>query len=415
MNKTLPIELAINAIKKQKVRTILTMLAISVGISAVIMVFAAGHGLRGMVSSQLESFGTDIIQIEVKAPNTGKTSSANATSQAQGLVISTFKNKDVEAIKKHPNISYTYGSVMGQEVINYREIIKKFFLMGVGSEMPNVDGTQMELGRFFTNEEEKSLSQVAVLGYGVWQDLFDGEDPIGDSIKIKGKKFKVVGVVEEKGSAFFMSLDDMIYIPLETMQKKLLGTDYISFAVAKMKDGSRAEQTQEDLIMIMREEHDITDPNKDDFSVNTMDEAEEIFDTVIGSITTLLVALVCISLVVGGVGIMNIMYVSVAERTFEIGLRKSLGAKNKDVLRQFLFESIIITLSGGILGVIIGAFLALMVTLVARSYGFEWSYYISFSSIIIAVGFSMLIGLIFGMYPARQAAQLDPITALRKE
>ena len=221
--------------------------------------------------------------------------------------------------------------------------------------------------------------------------------------------------MEEKGSAFFMSLDDMIYIPLETMQKKLLGTDYISFAVAKMKDGSRAEQTQEDLIMIMREEHDITDPNKDDFSVNTMDEAEEIFDTVIGSITTLLVALVCISLVVGGVGIMNIMYVSVAERTFEIGLRKSLGAKNKDVLRQFLFESIIITLSGGILGVIIGAFLALMVTLVARSYGFEWSYYISFSSIIIAVGFSMLIGLIFGMYPARQAAQLDPITALRKE
>ncbi|HRW21644.1 MAG TPA: FtsX-like permease family protein, partial [Bacteroidales bacterium] len=182
---------------------------------------------------------------------------------------------------------------------------------------------------------------------------------------IKGKKFKVIGVLAERGAAFMMDMDSNIYMPLETMQKRILGTDYMSFAVAKMIDPGLSKQTQEDLTYAMREQHDITDPDKDDFAVNTMDEAQEMLGSIVGGITALLVSLVCISLLVGGVGIMNIMYVSVTERTFEIGLRKSLRAKNKSILWQFLYEAIIITLGGGIVGVITGAVLAYILKIIA--------------------------------------------------
>ena len=409
------LSLAWQALKKQKTRSILTILTISIGIASVIMIFAAGAGLQGFVSGQLDTFGTGIIEIETKVPSTNKTSSDNAQGQALGITITTFKNKDLEKMDKDPNITAIYGAVMGQEVVSYQDILKKVFLQGVSYSAPDVDATKIALGRFYTKEEEQSLSQVAVLGHNVWKKFFGDENPVGKSISIKGKKFKVVGVAAERGSAFFMNLDDNIYLPLETMQKRILGTDYISFAVAKMKDPSLGKETQESLTEIMREAHGITDPNKDDFAVNTMDEAQQMFDKIIGSITTLLVALVCISLVVGGVGIMNIMYVSVAERTFEIGLRKAVGARSAGILYQFLAEAVLITLGGGVVGVIIGAILAYLVKVAAVSYGLSWVYYISLKSIIVSVTFSALIGILFGIYPAKKAARLNPIEALRRE
>jgi len=185
--------------------------------------------------------------------------------------------------------------------------------------------------------------------------------------------------------------------------------------VAKAKDREQIKQTVSELEEIIRENHDITDPNKDDFAVNTMEEAASMLSTVVNGLTFLLVALVCVSLLVGGVGIMNIMYVSVTERTFEIGLRKAVGAKNKDILWQFLSEAVILTLSGGFFGIILGAILALVIYWVAVSYNFIWVYSIPISSIILAVGFSAIIGLIFGIYPAKKAANLNPTEALRKE
>lgn len=414
MNLT-SINLAIRAILKQKSRTILTILAISIGISAVIVVFAAGKGLDGLIKGQLESFGTGIIEIETKVPSASKTSNENAQGQALGITITTFKNKDLDAIEKDSNIVAAYGAIMGQELINYQDVSKKYTLMGIGYQAPVVDSTEVIKGRFFTKDEDISQSQVAVLGYGAWKKFFGDENPVGKSISIKGKKFRVLGVMEERGSAFFMNLDDQIFLPLNTMQKRILGVDHISFAVAKMKDPGKSKKTQEDLTYILREQHDITDPNKDDFAVNTMDEAQDMLGSIVDSVTMLLVALVCISLIVGGVGIMNIMYVSVAERTFEIGLRKSLGAKNQDILRQFLFEALFITLGGGVAGVIIGAIIAYFVKLAAVAYGFSWVYYVSPGSIILAVGFSLTVGLVFGLYPAKKAASLDPMVALRKE
>lgn len=409
------LQLAFKSLLKQKTRAILTILAISIGISAVIVVFAAGHGLNGMIKGELDVFGTGIIEIETKIPSVGKTSNENASGMAEGITITTFKNDDLDAIRKDKNISYVYGAVMGQEVVSYEDLLKKIFLMGVSYEAPLVDGSNVKLGRFFTREEEYSMSQVAVLGYKTWQDLFGDENPVGKSISIKGKKFKIVGVMEERGAAFMMDLDNIIYLPLETLQKRILGTDYVSFAVAKMKNPSISKKTQEDLTYIMREQHDITDPDKDDFAVNTMDEAQEMLGSIVSGITALLVALVCISLLVGGVGIMNIMYVSVTERTFEIGLRKSVGAKSKTILWQFLFEAIMITLGGGIVGVLVGAILAYIIKVLAIAYGLTWTYYISPISIFIAVGFSMFIGFVFGLYPARKAARMNPIEALRKE
>jgi putative ABC transport system permease protein len=212
-----------------------------------------------------------------------------------------------------------------------------------------------------------------------------------------------------------MDMDSMVVMPTLTMQKRILGIDYVRQIIAKMKDRTQSEQTVADLEEIIRSEHDITDPAKDDFAINTMDQAREMLGTVVGGITFLLVALVCISLVVGGVGIMNIMYVSVVERTFEIGLRKALGARKKDIMWQFLSEALVITVAGGLFGILLGAVLALLIYVVAISYGLKWIYAVPLSSIFLAVGFSTFIGFLFGLYPAKKAANLNPIEALRKE
>jgi putative ABC transport system permease protein len=410
------LQLAYNAIKKQKTRAILTVLMVSIGISAVIVIFSAGYGLNKLLLGQLEIFGTDIIEVEVKVPNTGKTSNENAMGMAQGLTITTLKNDDVAAIRKNSNIEYAYGAIMGQELVAYEEQIKKIFLMGIGFESTLVSPNySVAKGRAHTKEEEDSLAPVAVLGSGVADKLFGEDNPIGKNIKIKNNKFRVVGVMEEKGSAFFMNMDDFIYVPITTLQKRILGVDYLTFIMAKMKDPSLAIHTQNELIYTMREQHNITDPNKDDFAVNTMDEAQKILGNVVNSITYLLIALVGVSLIVGGVGIMNIMYVSVAERTFEIGLRKSLGAKKRDILWQFLFEALLITIGGGVVGVLLGTILAYLVKILAVNYGLAWQFHVSISSILIAVFFSLAVGLLFGIYPARKAAALEPIVALRKE
>ena len=218
-----------------------------------------------------------------------------------------------------------------------------------------------------------------------------------------------------RGAAFFFDLDTIIYMPCKTMQKKILGIDYVRQIIANMKDVNKADQTVEDLAAMIRENHSITDPNRDDFMINTTVEGLKSLKTVTDGVTLLLVALVCISLLVGGVGIMNIMYVTVAERTFEIGLRKSVGAKKGDILMQFLSESVLVTLGGGVVGIIFGAILAYVIYYLATRYGFKWVYLVSLSSILLSVGFSALVGLIFGLYPARKAANLNPIDALRKE
>ena len=409
------ITLALNSLRAQKTRSILTILGISIGIAVVITILAAGRGLDKFIMGQLEVFGSDTLSIEVKIPSTKGTSAENAFGQASGVTITTLKNRDMEEVGKHSNIIAAYGWVIGQAVVSYQGQIKTVTLVGEGYNMPEVEKFSLAEGRMYTKEEEDSLSQVAVLGASVKEKLFGEDVAAGKTLYIKGKPFKIIGTAVKRGASFGMDMDNMIILPTKTMQKRILGIDYIRNIIAKMKDKNQSKQTVEDLTQILRENHDITDPNKDDFTINTMEEAVSILSSVVSGITFLLVSLVCISLIVGGVGIMNIMYVSVSERIFEIGLRKALGAKSKDILWQFLFESITLTFIGGIVGVIIGAVLALVVYLVATANNFNWVYSIPIFSIVLSVGFSAVIGLIFGLYPARRAAKLSPIDALRKE
>ena len=414
MNKT-SFNLAINALLAQKTRTILTILGVSIGIAVVIAIMAAGRGLDKMIMNQLETFSPNTITVEVKVPAVKKTSNENAMGMATGITITTLKDRDLEDLRKHRNIEAAYGIVTGQAVVKYQNENKTTLLMGEGYNMPEVEKFELASGRLFTKEEEESLSQVAVLGYATKEALFGADDPVGKTIHIKGKSFKVVGLAAKRGAVFGMDMDSVVILPVKTMQKRILGIDYYLQFVAKVKDLSVIKETVAELEEIMRENHDITDPNKDDFAVNTMEEAAAMLSTVVNGLTLLLVALVCVSLLVGGVGIMNIMYVSVTERTFEIGLRKAVGAKNKDILWQFLSEAVLLTVSGGFFGIIFGAALALIIYLVAVSYNFVWVYVIPVSSVILAVGFSAVIGLIFGIYPAKKAANLNPIEALRKE
>ncbi len=409
------LQVAYDALRRQKRRTILTMLAISIGIAAVITIMAAGKGMQKFVFSQLDVFGPDTISIEVKVPSAKQGSTDNAVGLASGIIITTMKDRDLQDIMKHPNIAAAFAMNSSQEAVSYGGQIKKVILFGYGSSAPEVEKLELAEGRFYTKEEEDSLAAVAVLGSKAREKLFGDDDPIGKNIYIRGKPFRVIGLLQSRGAAFFIDMDNIITLPTKTIQRKLLGIDYIPHIMARLKDGSKVESTVEDLKATIRANHGIVDSSRDDFAIDTMADAAKTLGTVTDGITLLLVSLVCVSLLVGGVGIMNIMYVSVAERTFEIGLRKAVGAKKADIMFQFLSEAVMVTLGGGVVGILLGAGAALGIYFLATSFGFKWVYDISLASVGLAVGFSAGIGLLFGYYPARRAANLHPIDALRRE
>jgi len=404
------IQLAYRSIMRQKLRTVLTILAISIGIASVITIISAGKGLEGLVMSELDIYNPNSINIEVKIPGKG-----GSNSMAGGVTITTLKNSDLEEIDKHQNLELSYGYVVGQEVIKYQGESKMVNLFGYGANADKIEKFNFSEGRFYNNHEEDSLAQVLVLGAGVKEKLFGQDYAVDKKVYIRGQAYKIVGVLAKKGASFGFDYDNLVYIPTKTIQKKFLGTDYVMGIMTKVIDMEKIDTTKEDIELLLRERHDITDPDKDDFRVITMDEIQEMVTIIFGGITLLLIALVCVSLLVGGVGITNIMYVSVVERTFEIGLRKAVGAKKNNILWQFLIETVFLTFSGGILGIIFGILLSYIIYCVAINYGLNWIFSIPFYSIILAIGFSTIVGLFFGIYPAKKAAQLDPIEALRKE
>lgn len=407
------LQLGVASLMRQKLRTILTIIALSIGIASVVIIMSAGAGLKYMVLGELDIYSPNTLNIEVRVPGKGETGSA--TSMASGITITTLKNTDMEEILKHANIDAAYNYVTSQEVIKYGAEKKSTIIFGYGAQTPKVEVVKLSAGRFYDEGEEDSLSQVVVLGYKIKETLFGDDEAVAKTVFVGGKSFQVVGVMAERGASFGFDFDNIVYIPTKTLQKRFLGTDYAIGINARVIDMSKIKSTKEDIEYLLRDNHDITDKDKDDFKITTMEEIRNTLETVVGGITLLLVALVCISLVVGGVGITNIMYVSVAERTFEIGLRKAVGAKSKDILWQFLLEAVVLTFAGGVVGVILGLLFSYLVYFVAVSYGLNWKFFISFFSIILALGFSTLVGVFFGIYPAKKAAKLDPIVALRRE
>lgn len=415
MNKFYLVKSAVYSLSKNKVRTALTILGISIGIVAVIVVMSAGNSLKDFVSGQLEIFGQNLIQVEVKVPSTKKNSTENAMGMATGITITTLKMEDAEAIAKLKNVEAISAGITGQELISYQDQIKKTLLWGAGEDLLKVQKMDLESGRIFSKEENDGLAKVVVLGAKVKEKLFGETDPLEKNVKINRTNYRVIGVLAKQGAAGFMDMDSIAYLPVKTLQKSILGVDHVLFITLTTRDQRLAEDTADEIIQLLRRRHNITDPSKDDFAATTMVEAQGTINKIFGGLTILLLALVAVSLLVGGVGIMNIMYVTVTERTYEIGLRKAVGATNSDIFWQFLFESLVMTLAAGLFGILIGISIVYLISVIATAKGFALAFILSIPGIIIALIFSLAVGLIFGLTPARRASLLDPVAALRLE
>ncbi|MFH1457525.1 MAG: ABC transporter permease [Patescibacteria group bacterium] len=409
MNIIVPLKIAYRAVRLHKIRSALTVLGLLIGITAIILVMNMGQGFSNYLNSQMEMFGTDYLDIEPRVPKDARVSQMNSNS------ITTLKIEDAEAVAKHPNIRDYYVMQMGQAVATYKDQDKATMLFGLSASGFDLYKPKVEFGRPFTDEEDKALSRVVVLGKDIKNDLFGDDDSIGKSLRIGKYNFRVVGVMEEQGQMGPMKMDEMIMIPVRTLQKLIMGADHIQAIMAYLKDSGQAEATAADVKEIIADAHEITDPNKYDFDVMTTDQVMAIMDQITGAVNLLLIALAGISLVVGGVGIMNIMYVSVSERTYEIGLRKAIGATNSNILWQFLWEAVFLTFIGGLFGVILGTLMTFASMAVANYMGFDFGNIIKIEGIVLGVVFSVIVGLIFGIYPARKASQMEPVDALRHE
>ncbi len=409
---------AFKGLRSSPSRTFLTILGIVIGIAVVIMVLSAGAGFKSYINAQIAQFGTNTVTIETQVPPTTKAranGSKGGDAANQAVQITTLKNKDISDIKRIPNVTNAYGAVIGQEVVSYSQKTKNTMIFGADASRFDIDKGVVAKGRPYTEEENNSLAQVAVLGHDIALDLFGENDPLGKMVRVGNLNFMIVGVYEQRGSFGFSNDDEQVFVPVLTLQKKLLGIDHLFYAVVELTDKDKADVTALDIEDTLRHNHRITDPAKDDFKVATQAENLSTFNTILSAITFLLIAIATISLIVGGVGVMNIMYVAVTERIAEIGLKKALGAKPKDILYEFLIEAIMLTILGGIIGVIFGILLSFGVAKAAQSFGMAWDFIVPLSGIFVGVGVSAIIGLIFGVLPARNAARLDPIEALRYE
>ena len=407
---------AVKSLSANVGRTILTLSGVIIGTVAIMTVASAGDAVEGFVLNEIKSFGDNTIQVEVKVPSAGKNSSGNAAGIAQGIQVTTLTLDDAEAIARLPNVSGYYAGIIGQALANWRETNKQIFLFGATENAPQIDrNIVLTEGSFYSAADERGVAQVVVLGAGVKKAFFGENRAVGESITIKGQRYRVSGVIKERGSTGFVNFDDFAYIPMHTMQKKILGVDYVSFISVTARDGAHVDETALEIDDLLRDRHDIRKAGQEDYSVTTIKEAQTLVQSVFGAVQILLVALASISLVVGGVGIMNVMFVSVAERTPEIGLRKAVGARPRDILRQFLVEAILVAISGGVVGLAVSFVVILLAFSAIASLGFPLSFEFSSKNVFFSLSFSFLSGIIFGTYPAWKASRIDPIRAIRGE
>ncbi len=401
-------------------RTGLTTLGIIIGIATVILVLSAGEGFRSLINAQVQAFGTNTLFVETKVPPTTKnranSSAASADTGRAGsaVAITTLKNRDLEDIKRLPNVVNDYGVVVGLKVVSFQDVAKSIMFYGASPERFDIDKGTLKSGRFYTAGENLGAAQVVVLGSKLAEDLFLQNEPIGKYIRVGDLNFEVIGVYNSRGG-LGGDEDNALYMPLNTAQKKMLGIDYLLYSVVQIQDTKLGDATSEDIRAVLRQNHNIDDPFKDDFIVQTQAQTLETFNTIFNGITILLIAIAAISLIVGGVGIMNIMYVVVTERTSEIGLKKALGATSSDILTEFLIESVLVTVIGGIFGILTGAALGWLISIIATASGLAWTFTVPLYAIAIGFGVSATIGILFGVLPARQASKLDPIQALQYE
>lgn len=397
-----------SALLSNKVRTSLTMLGIIIGIGSVIAMVAIGQGAQATIESSIQSIGSNLIVI---TPGSQKSIGGYQAAGQRGSA-KTLLETDAEAIKKE----ITGIKEITTELTNRFQITAKgtntnTSVVGTTPTYATVRNVQVAEGGFISDQHIKTKAKVAVIGPTTASDLFgEGSLPIGQNIRIGGMQFSIIGVTVSKGGSGFSNSDDIVYIPFSTAQQFLFGGEYVTSIDIKAESADTMTQIQTDIDTLLRKRHNLTGDTASDFSIMNQNDIVETASSVTGTFTALLAAVAGISLVVGGIGIMNMMLTTVTERTREIGLRKAIGAKRKDINRQFLAEAIVLTVVGGILGIILGAVISIVVT-----YTGLLTTKISFNSILLAFGVSAAIGITFGYYPARRAANLNPIDALRYE
>lgn len=408
-----PIKISYQNIVSSKFRSFLTMLGIIIGISSVIIVMSIGRSAQLLILNQVKGIGSNLVGI---LP--GASDEKGPPAIVYGIVTTTLKESDMKAIKNKnnaPDVEEACGYVTGTASAKSKKESAQISYQGVSSSLIKVEKTEVEEGRFFLPEEDNNLARVAVLGQTKAKDLFPNENPVGQKIIIKDLSFVVVGIMKKRGTGGFSNSDEIIYIPLLTAQKMLLGIDYLTFIRAKIKEGANIDQSIIDIRKTLRERHSIKDEASDDFSVRSTAQALSLLENVTNVLKYFLTSIAAISLLVGGIGIMNIMLISVKQRIWEIGLRKAVGARKKDVVLQFLIESIFLTLLGGILGILTGVFVSYLAAIVIQRLGYDWQFIISYQSIFLASTISILIGVVFGIYPSLKAGKVSPMEALRYE
>ncbi len=414
MNFRYTFKTALTSLKANGSRSSLTILGIVIGITAIMVIVSIGNGAESLILGEVSGMGAQTIVVRPGKEPKGPSDMAGT------LYSDSLKARDVAALKKKSNVPYLVDVapaliVPGSVSYGSETYIPTIFgwTAKMMSEMLNIYPAE---GVNFGENAIRDRASVAIIGSKVKKELFGASDAIGKRIKIRNKKFRVVGVYPPRGQVAFFNVDEVVIIPYTTAQIYLLGINYFNEIVTRAATPSAVARTVKDIEATIRETHGITDPSDDDFFVVTQKGVVNQIKNIMGVLTAFLSAVVAISLVVGGIGVMNIMLVSVTERTREIGLRKAVGATDGDILRQFLVESVILTALGGFIGIALGTLFSLLASFVLTHYlNLNWSFVFPVSAMVMGLAVSAFVGLIFGIYPARQAAKKNPIEALRYE
>lgn len=392
-----------HAIAANKVRTLLSVLGVLIGVGAVIAMMALGAGANESIVARMSSLGANVLSVRPGPAQRGGVSMESGS-------VTRLTLADARAIDKLPLVKATSANVSGRVQIVYGNKNRNSLLEGVSQQYEAIKSATPRIGRFFTNEELGRRAKVAVIGMTIYNELFADEDPIGKVIKINRINFQVVGVIPTKGQSGWRDNDDVVVIPVTTAMYRVLGKVYIDSIDADIVTAEDIEAAKGHITDLIIQRHNLGPQQNESFNVRDMTEIKDVLSSTTKTMTWLLSSIAVISLVVGGIGIMNIMLVSVTERTNEIGLRKAIGASQKDILAQFLIEAVMLTLLGGIIGILLGCGASYLL-----SYFAGWATKISGLAVGVSLVFSVLIGVVFGLWPAYKAAQLNPIDALRYE
>jgi putative ABC transport system permease protein len=399
------IQVALKALNRNKMRTFLTMLGIIVGVVAVIAMVSIGQGANASIQNDISSLGTNLLFIH------SGSSFREGINYGSGSVT-TLTADDAEAIAHEcPSVSMTSPAINTSAQVKYQNKNWNTTINGVNEDYLNIRNWELEAGSFFQKSNISAAAKLCVIGKTVMKELFDSENPIGKIIRIRQLPFTVIGVLKEKGeSGGWMDQDDIILAPYTSVQKRLMGVDYIGSIEVSAIDSNSIKKAEEEIRALLRQRHKLSSYDEDDFEIRSMSEISQFATETTGTMTLLLGSIASVSLIVGGIGIMNIMLVSVTERIREIGIRMAVGARENDILKQFLIESIVLSVAGGLVGIVLGIISSKAISTFAG-----WTTLISLNSVLLAFAFSAAVGIFFGFYPARKASKLNPIEALRYE